>query len=806
MAQLFVIGLCVVSSAFAAGPVSEAATDASDTAFWKAELQPFLQKHCYDCHTGEDAEAGIDFESYDSHELLVSERPRWNQVRGMIEIGAMPPPDYEPLPNMEEREKIAEWIDRKVNTVDCGLSHDPGRVTMRRLNSVEYDNSLRDMLGIDFSPSSLIGFPSDGVGNGFDNQGDVLTLSPLQLEKYLQAARLVTAKIIVDDRESLREQKQDLPALYLGDSASVHFLFADGEYELKARLQFEDDKETGKIPVILRVDGQQVAEFEVSKTHHTFRIDHQFAAGQHELSLHFADDPGSDDKEYSRRIETDYIGIEGPKEAEPALPEPHRRLFAAYPNGEKNVEEAAFEIFQPLVRRAFRRDPQPIEMQRIVNLVKLATEQGVSFEQAIGIGLQSVLVSPNFLFRVEGEDANRPATPEQAVESLNDNALASRLSFFLWASGPDDELLDLASQGKLSNPKVLRRQTKRLLDDPRSESLVARFFGQYLGLGNLRDVDPDTEQFPLWNDRLRDAMRRETELFCQELVREDSSLMDLLVGEFTYVNPRLAELYEIDFDGRNATEMYYDGPGLKRRPSSKRGRGRDSDSELDRTGLYQEEDRWIRVATPASRKGVLTQAAVLTLTSNPTSTSPVKRGKWILESLLGDPPPPAPPNVPALEATKKEHGDLSLREQLELHRTNPSCASCHRVMDPLGLGFENFDAIGRWRDKDGKHDIIASGELIGGRKFSGAVELVDLLEGSREQIMRNFAEKMLTYALGRGLEPYDNCAVEKIVDSAQAKDYRLSAFVEAIVNSEPFSQRRSGVEVASTAGGEGTTP
>jgi hypothetical protein len=202
----------------------------------------------------------------------------------------------------------------------------------------------------------------------------------------------------------------------------------------------------------------------------------------------------------------------------------------------------------------------------------------------------------------------------------------------------------------------------------------------------------------------------------------------------------------------------------------------------------------MRVATPANRKGVLTQSAVLTLTSNPTSTSPVKRGKWILENLLGDPPPPAPPNVPGLEVTKKEHGDLSLREQLELHRTNPSCASCHRVMDPLGLGFENFDAIGRWRDKDGKHDIIASGELVGGRKFNGAIELVDLLKNSQKEIIRNFAEKLLTYALGRGLEPYDNCAVQQIVESAQAKDYRLSAFVEAVVNSEPFSQRRTSVE------------
>jgi hypothetical protein len=757
-------------------------------AFWKGELKPFLQKYCYDCHTGESAEAEIDFKSYESHELLIAERPRWNQVRGMIEIGAMPPQDHDLLPSMEEREKIASWIDRQINTVDCQAGSDPGRVTMRRLNNVEYDNSLRDLLGIDFSPSNLVGFPSDGVGNGFDNQGDVLSLSPLQLEKYLQAAKLVASSIIIQDREALREQKQDLPALYLGDSASVKFLFADGQYEIKARLQFEDDKEQEKIPVVLRVDGQEVERWSVSKSYQTFRIDRQFTAGEHELSLDFAEDPHADEKQYQRRIETDYIGIEGPKGAEPALPLAHQRLFRAYPSDDKGVEAAALEIFQPLVRRAFRRQPEEVELQRVVNLVTLAVEQGESFEEAVGLGLQSVLVSPNFLFRVEGEKPQPETEKPTTSEPLADFALASRLSFFVWASGPDDELLDLASQGRLSQPDQLAAQAKRLLADPRSEALVLRFFGQYLGLGNLRDVDPDTKQFPVWNDHLRAAMRHETELFCREMVRENLSLMELLLGEFTFVNPRMAEFYGIQFDGRDPQDMYYAGPGYKRRPGS--GRGRESSERNDRSGIYQDEDRWIRVAAPANRKGVLTHAAVLTLTSNPTSTSPVKRGKWILESILGDPPPPAPPNVPGLEETKKEHGDLSLREQLELHRSNPSCASCHRIMDPLGLGFENFDAIGQWRDKDGQHDIVASGELVDGRKFGSAVELVQLLKSRSRGIMRNFAEKLLTYALGRGLEPYDTCAVDEIMLAVEADEYRLASFVQAVVMSQPFSQRR----------------
>ena len=278
-------------------------------------------------------------------------------------------------------------------------------------------------------------------------------------------------------------------------------------------------------------------------------------------------------------------------------------------------------------------------------------------------------------------------------------------------------------------------------------------------------------------------MRHETELFFSEMVREDRSVQDLLAADYTYVNPRLAELYRIDFDGRSPQELYDAGPGLHR--------GRNRDDKPNREGRYLDEDRWLRVPLPAGRQGVLTQAALLTLTSNPTSTSPVKRGKWILESLLGDPPPPAPPNVPTLEATQKGSENMTLRQALELHRSNPSCASCHRVMDPLGLGFENFDAIGQWRDQDGQNPIDAAGELPDGRKFANAVELVQMLQSRQPEIMRNFAGKLLTYALGRGLEPYDNCAIDSIISSAQSQDYRLSAFIQAIVTSEPFLQRRT---------------
>jgi hypothetical protein len=748
-------------------------TDTADEQhFWQQEVKPFLQRYCYDCHSGEGAEADIDFGKYDSAELLSAERPRWNQIRGMIEIGAMPPVDYEPLPSIESREKIAKWIDRKVNTVDCGVVHDPGRVTVRRLNNVEYDNTLRDLFAIEFSPSTLVGFPSDGVGNGFDNQGDVLTLSPLQLEKYLQAARLVCKKIIVHDRESLRNQEQDIGALYATDSGSVDFLFADGVYEVKARLNFEDDKDKQKVPVALLVDGREVERWQVGNKRETFTSKQEFAAGRHTLTLQFVEDPFSKRKEYRRRIETDSIKITGPEKGEPALPESHQRLFTSYPSKKKSVEQAAREIFEPLIFRAFRRVPEPIEVERIVNLVCMAEAQGERFEDAVGLGLQAVLVSPKFLFRTESLPNQAPS---QEIETLGDFALASRLSYFLWASTPDEELLALAKQGKLAETNTLKAQARRMLTDPRSHALVERFFTQYLGLGNLKTVDPDPKRFPLWNDRLRVAMQREAELFCQEIIDRDLSLATLLSADFTYVNPRLAELYGIDFDGQDPKQLYFDGPGLKRSSGS------------ERDGLYRDEERWVRVSLPPHRQGIFTQAAVLTLTSNPTSTSPVKRGKWILESILGDPPPPAPPNVPGFEETKKEHANLSLREQLEIHRANPSCASCHRVMDPLGLGFENFDAIGQWRERDGKHPIDAAGELADGRKFNGSTQLVQLLQSRQPEISRHFAEKLLTYALGRGLEPSDNCAIDDLIDSSP--EFRLSAVVEAIVTSDPFRKR-----------------
>lgn len=735
-------------------------TEKSDQ--WQQTIKPFFSQYCADCHSGESAESGIDFDKYQRDEQLVDERARWNQILGIIKIGAMPPADYDPKPSKELRQQVSQWLHRRINTVDCDQIQNPGRVVMRRLNNIEYDNSLRDLLGINFSPSVAAGFPGDEVGDGFDNQGGVLSISQMLLEKYMQAAELVANRAL-ENPSTLEHRSTDLPHLFLGDQYSFQLLFGQGQYEIKPRLQFLiDQDDTAQVDLL--VDNQLKESFKVTKRRKSFRFESDLSAGWHEVTLRFVSDSASEQKEKARRVDIESVSVKGP----PAPSESYQRIVKVLPSQEVSALDAAQENLEPIVRRAYRREPTPEDIQRVMTLVRMALDGGMPFERAMGVGLQAILVSPHFLFRVEQDSAS------QQVEAY---AMASRLSYFLWASLPDDQLLELAGQDRLSDPGVLAEQVQRMLRDQRSQALVQRFFGQYLGLGNLRDVSPDPERFPLWNDRLRAALRQETEMFCQELVSKNLSLETLLQGDFTYLNPRLAELYGVPFDGVDPAELFRQGPGYN------------IDQGQRRDGLYAQEDRWLKVSTPPNRRGILTQGAILTLTSNPTATSPVKRGKWVMETILGDPPPAAPPNVPAFEETQKEHKKLTLRQQFAIHRANPSCASCHDVMDPLGLGFEHFNAIGQWRETDADLPVDAGGELADGRSFNGALELVSLLATDKPKIYRFFAEKLLTYALGRGLEPYDNCAVDAIMDSAAQQDYTIGSFIQAVVASEPFTLR-----------------
>ncbi|MGH7128099.1 MAG: DUF1592 domain-containing protein, partial [Planctomycetaceae bacterium] len=464
----------------------------------------------------------------------------------------------------------------------------------------------------------------------------------------------------------------------------------------------------------------------------------------------YYDENAENRRERDRNLEVYALEVEGPLGTHPTnLPETHRRIVIARPGPEKTVEQAAREIFTAFLPRAFRRPVEPHEVEPIVELVVFVSEQGETFEQAVSIGVQAALVSPRFLFRVERDPA---ADDPDGVRRLSDYELASRLSYFLWSSMPDEELFEHARRGDLHKPDVLTAQVRRMLADPKAHALTENFAAQWLNLRNLAACTPDPEHFEDFDDELRQDMRRETELLFETIVTEDRNILDFLDADFTFVNERLAEHYGLeDVEG----------------------------------------DDFRRVSLAGTRRrGVLTHASILTLTSNPNRTSPVKRGKWILENLLDQAPPDPPPNVPQLEETAKENPDATLRQQLEMHRANPTCASCHKVMDPLGLAFEHFDPVGRWREKQDGKPIDASGRLPGGEEFNGAVELVAVLKTRQDDFSRCLAEKMLTYALGRGLERFDTCAVDEIVGSMRDNDHRFSALVLAIVRSDPFLKRR----------------
>lgn len=617
------------------------------------QVTPFLAKYCYDCHQGGSAEAGVDLSLPTTLAEAQQQHARWNQIRGVVQLGAMPPADYDPLPSAEEKQAFAKLLDELVNRVDCNGNPGPGRVTMRRLNAAEYDNTLRDLLQLDFKPSEVVGLPSDDVGNGFDNQGEVLSMSPLLMEKYLSAAATIT------DRALLA-------------------------------------KEATAVDVVI-----------------------------------------------------------------------------AEPSSDVSVRDAATRVFNNFLPRAYRRSVDPIEVQRLADLVVASVERGDSYRQGVALGVQVAIASPYFLFRIESPPESSEPSPVGPYE------LASRLSYFLGATMPDDELLANAGQNRLGKEAVLREEVRRLMAKPSGDTLVTRFFAQWLGLTALAELSPDPQQFPLWNTKLAKAVEEETLRLCRTVVSEDRSLLDLFDADFTYVNPRLAELYGMKYLGQDPAEMYFHGPGSVENPQSRKW------DLATRGEPYQLEDRWVRVPASKGRRGVMTHASVLALTSNPSATSPVKRGQWVLDVVLGDSPPPAPPTVPSLEETAAGAEGKPLREQLAIHRENPSCAGCHKMMDPIGLGLENFDAIGRWRDEDQGQVIDPAGELAGER-FSGPEELMSLIRRREDDIARNFVERLMTYALGRGLRPADQCAVDEIVEAAKPSRYPMSALITGVVLSDPF--------------------
>lgn len=737
---------------------------------YQADIQPLLKKYCFECHGDRASEGDFSLESYTSLQKVLNGRRHWLKVLQRLEQADMPPKDADEHPSQEEYARLAKFVDLALNDIDCSNGPTAGHVTLRRLTRYEYRNTVRDLLGVDYEPAA--NFPADEVGYGFDNIGDVLSLPPILLEKYLLAAETISQQVILADPPPAKEIVNVPGARMQGNGnrggEGPHTLASQGEIytdvnvpargEYLLRISARADLAGDELPkMTLAVDGQQKHVFEVGNDDQVAVFDHklQLEAGKRRVALAFINDfydpDNANPKRRDRNLHVARLQVTGPLGGgREHLPENHLRLVKYVPNDKLSWAEAAKQNLSPIASRAFRRPATDEELQRLVQVVELAKEHGDSFETGMQLGLQAVLVSPYFLFKVEASPD--PSAGPEAVRKLNDFELAARLSYFLWSTLPDEELFQLAAKNQLRTGDNLERQVRRMLADPRSQALVENFAGQWLTLRNLDGVQPSSRLFRLWNAQLRAAMRKETELFVGEVMRQDLSVLRLLDADFTFVDEQLAKLYGLE-------------------------------------GVRGPEFRKVSLAgTP--RGGILTQGSILTVTSNPTRTSAVKRGKWIMENLLNESPPPPPPGVPELVVEDRRNVVATVREQMEKHRADPNCKSCHLVMDSLGFALENYDAIGAYREKEGPFPIDASGVLPTGEKITGAVELRQLLLSSkREQYVDCLAEKMLTYALGRGLEYYDQCAIAEITSQLKNDDYRFSTLIVEVVRSYPFQHQ-----------------
>jgi hypothetical protein len=722
------------------------------------EVVPLLRRYCTHCHGGDRPKANLALDRHADEAAARRDRTTWEKVQRSLRAGDMPPAGSK-QPTAAERDLLRRFLGGQLTAGP----RDPGRVTLRRLNRTEYNNTIRDLLGVDLQPAE--DFPPDDIGYGFDTIGDVLSLAPVLMERYLAAAERVVAAALGEEgvtTSAYRFQPTELrPPCKPGDLArGFRAVPAGGElvlppvpspracdYVVRVRAHGPGGE---AVRLALHLDGRTVRVVDVKADAaqprvHEFRV--RLEEGPHTLGLRH-EGRGPEPQSPSRSLFVQLVEVE-PLLAGAARPVPrpptYVRLMTCQPGQGLSKDDCARRVLGAFARRAFRRPVLPGEVERLVGLVHRAEQAGESFEKGIALALQAVLVSPHFLFRVE-----RDPPPGVAAHLLSEHELATRLSYFLWSTTPDDELAGLADRGQLRGR--LEDQVRRLLRDPRSKALAENFGGQWLEIRNLTARTPDTGMFPQFTPALRSAMVREAELFVGAVIAEERSIFDLLDADFTYVDETLARHYGIPG---------VRGPEFRRVPPPGGGRG-----------------------------GVLTLAAVLTVTSNPTRTSPVKRGKWILENLLNSPPPPPPPDAGELRDDAQAVGSGSLRQRLEQHRTRTECASCHARMDPLGFGLENFDAVGAWREREGKFAIDPSGSLPTGETFRGPAELKKLLRGRGPAFRRCLTEKLLTYALGRGLEASDGVAVETILRALEKDGDQFSKLVLELVKSDPFQMRR----------------
>jgi len=732
---------------------------------FKQNILPFLKKHCYECHGNGKKKAGLALDKYMDEDSIYQDRTTWDGVVHMVQTAEMPPKER-PRPSPEETAALAKSVDAIFNSFDSKAKPNVGRVPIRRLNRTEYNNTVRDLVGVDFKPAE--DFPTDDVGYGFDNIGDVLTVSPLLLEKYLNAAESILDQIIVitDPPKATKTKLGGLRASKGAGNAAdnkkgtAFSLFAKGDISADASLEPGDytirvevaGQQVGDEPVrgVLRIGQKELKTFELKDGKYV-KIEGKttLAPGTTRFAVTFLNpysDPKIEDANKKQRmLLVKSIEVDGPYNPPPPPRSDAYKQLMTHKEG-LAPREAAREIITRFATRAFRRPALPEEVDRCLVLYDANEKKGRRFELCVKIALYRVLVSPHFLFRVE---LDPPGLPPATPYTISEFELASRLSYFLWNSMPDDELFALAGKNELR--KNLPEQILRMTKDSKSKSFLESFSEQWLTLRKLELSSPDPKLFPKYNNSLRDAMIKESQLFFEAVVRENRSVLDLLDADFTFVNEQLAKHYGI-------------------------------------TGFKG--TKFVRVKAPPGRGGILTQASILTLTSNATRTSPVRRGKFVLEQVLNSPPPPPPDDVPELEDQHELKG--TLRQIMEQHRSNAVCASCHRRMDPLGFAFENFDAVGAWREKDAGVAVDASGELPDGRKFTGPEGLKKILKQNNILFVRCLTEKMLTYALGRGLERYHRRAIDKIVEAVTKDEYRFAALISEIINSDPFQMRMTG--------------
>ena len=790
---------------------------------FQRHVLPVLSKTCVTCHSDRARMAGLSFESFRDVASASTAPEVWQKVLDKLNAGLMPPPPAAPL-SRADLAAVTGWI-RKLPGISEAHAGDaaiqPGRVTARRLNRTEYNNTIRDLLGVSLRPANE--FPVDDSGYGFDNNGDVLSLSPLLMEKYINAARVVSQAAVFGEpfperptllvklqskkvQDDLQARGNVTPYSLRGAVYATFHAPVEAEYEFRLRYQNFRARETvvqddgpqrirrdgagaqaqaappvptgaargastprryandeqnrlGAPPVEMKltVDGKPVfsyvvegnSDYNYARGENIVRV--KLTAGDHSIRGSFpeyanlADARKHLNPDGRRKLYIDYIDIVGPFAVASTRPPGYKKIFICGETGNYSAE-CARQIVTNLLTRAYRRPATEDEIARQLDLVAQIQRRD-SFEEAMRFVIEGVLLSPSFLFRIERE---APARPGSNTYEIDDYELASRLSYFLWSSMPDDDLFRAAQQRRLRDPEVLAAQVQRMLADPKSSALVDNFGEQWLNLRLMDRTKPDAEKFNRVDDELLEAMRQETRLFLNAVFRENRSVLDFIDGRFTYVNGPLARYYGIEgIDGEQFQRVELDG---------------------------------------RQRSGIVTQASILSISSYATRTSPVLRGKWVLDNLLGAAPPPPPDGTPPLVETDIGTA-ASMRQRLEQHRANPSCAACHNSMDPIGFGLETYDAAGAWRTKDGNFDIDSSGTLPDGRSFAGAKGLKEVLKADAALFARNFTEKLLTFAVGRGLERSDRATVDQILGQCANDNYRFATLVIQIVNSRPFRMR-----------------